>query len=128
MISDTLWNRCVSFHGHACPGLAIGVRGADIALDFFEDDITDEDNYGIRCTVSTDKCPSDGIRCVLNIDENSGLTVKPAEGPVTMDFSLNGKHIILILKTQDREISREENIIRILKSPADNVFEIKTRY
>ncbi|MDR3544029.1 MAG: FmdE family protein [Desulfosporosinus sp.] len=26
------WDRCVEFHGHICPGLAIGFQAAQIAL------------------------------------------------------------------------------------------------
>ncbi|WP_302049322.1 FmdE family protein [Desulfosporosinus nitroreducens] len=26
------WERCVEFHGHICPGLAIGFQAAQIAL------------------------------------------------------------------------------------------------
>jgi len=26
------WDRCVEFHGHVCPGLAIGFQAAQIAL------------------------------------------------------------------------------------------------
>jgi formylmethanofuran dehydrogenase subunit E len=29
----TLWEKTVEFHGHACPGLAMGFRAAELALD-----------------------------------------------------------------------------------------------
>ena len=91
MIDQTLWDKCVAFHGHRCPGLAIGVKAAAIALDFFMDDITDEDHPGITCTSSTSKCPSDGIRCVLGIDDGTGLTVAEKEGELCFDFARGGK-------------------------------------
>ena len=31
-----LWKKCVEFHGHECPGLAIGYRAAMAASEYFE--------------------------------------------------------------------------------------------
>lgn len=31
MVNDD-WQRCVAFHGHVCPGLAIGYKAVQIAL------------------------------------------------------------------------------------------------
>lgn len=33
-MNEALWNRCVAFHGHSCPGLAIGFRAATEALSY----------------------------------------------------------------------------------------------
>ena len=32
-MDQILWEKCVAFHGHSCPGLAIGARAAEIALE-----------------------------------------------------------------------------------------------
>ena len=128
MMDQTLWKKCVAFHGHACPGLATGVRASLIALDFFMDDITDEDAPGITCTSSTAKCPSDGIRCVLNVDDGRGLTISEKEGDLCFDFARDGKHIILTALPGGGKLSMEENIIRILMGKPEEVFDIKTRY
>ncbi|MBO4360102.1 MAG: hypothetical protein J5822_04425 [Eubacteriaceae bacterium] len=127
-MDQALWEKCVSFHGHSCPGLATGVRAALIALDFFMDDITDEDSPGISCRSSTSKCPSDGIRCVLNIDDGRGLTTEEKPGELVFDFSKDGKHIILTSRPGGKGLSMEENIIRILMGKAEDIFDIKTRY
>lgn len=128
MIDQTLWDKCVAFHGHRCPGLAIGVKAAAIALDFFMDDITDEDHPGITCTCSTTKCPSDGIRCVLGIDDGTGLTIAEKEGELCFDFAREGKHIILTTLPGKHGLSAEENIVRILMGRNQDIFDVKTRY
>ena len=28
-----LWDKCVGFHGHECPGLAIGFRACEAAVE-----------------------------------------------------------------------------------------------
>ena len=33
---QTLWDKCVAFHGHACGGLAIGFRAALYAMELLE--------------------------------------------------------------------------------------------
>lgn len=128
MADQTLWDRCVAFHGHRCPGLALGVRAATVALDFFMDDITDEEHPGISCTVNTSKCPSDGLRCVLGVDDGRGLTVAEEEGDLRFDFSRNGKHIILTALPLKRGLSAEEKIVTILMGRQQDIFDIKTRY
>lgn len=32
-MDQVLWDECVRFHGHECPGLAIGYRAAEIAKE-----------------------------------------------------------------------------------------------
>ena len=32
-MNKELWDKCVAFHGHSCPGLAIGFRAATLALE-----------------------------------------------------------------------------------------------
>ena len=32
-MKDSLWIKAVEFHGHECPGLAIGVRVSDAAKE-----------------------------------------------------------------------------------------------
>lgn len=128
MFDASVWDRCVSFHGHACPGLAIGVRAAQAALDFFMDDIQDESAPGISCVTTTDKCPSDGIRCMLCVEEGRGLTIKPSEGEIVFDFSMDGKHIILTTRPKKTRLDRDASIVYTLNGPLEELFDIRTRY
>ena len=32
-MNEKLWEECVDFHGHACPGLAMGFRASEIAAE-----------------------------------------------------------------------------------------------
>ncbi|MDR2016150.1 MAG: FmdE family protein, partial [Burkholderiales bacterium] len=67
----TLWNEAVRFHGHSCPGLAIGVR---IALDYKEsvrlhNRAEDEE---IVAVAETDSCSIDGIQSILGCTAGKG--------------------------------------------------------
>ena len=52
-----LWDKCVAFHGHSCPGLAIGFRAATLALELLglEEGARDEE---LVCVTENDACGS----------------------------------------------------------------------
>ncbi len=65
------WDKAVDFHGHSCPGLALGVR---IALDF-RDEIGLDRRAGdeeLVAVVETDACGVDGIQVILNCTAGEG--------------------------------------------------------
>lgn len=33
IMNKELWKKCVEFHGHECPGLAIGFRACEVAVE-----------------------------------------------------------------------------------------------
>ncbi len=57
-MEDKLWEQVAVFHGHKCPGLAIGYKVSLLALKHLDikDDINDED---IVCIAETDACGVD---------------------------------------------------------------------
>lgn len=59
MIDEETLGRVVDFHGHLCPGLALGIRAAHIALEQIGPHAGDEEVVAI---VETDMCGVDGIQ------------------------------------------------------------------
>lgn len=59
MIDRQTLDATVSFHGHMCPGLAMGVRAAEVALERIGSRSPDEDMVAI---VETDMCGVDAIQ------------------------------------------------------------------
>lgn len=59
MIDDTTLDATVRFHGHLCPGLAMGVRAAEVALEQIGPHSQDEEVVAI---VETDMCGVDAIQ------------------------------------------------------------------
>mgnify|MGYP000912035627 CR=1 FL=1 len=35
-MNQELWKKCVEFHGHECPGLAIGFRACEAAMEIMD--------------------------------------------------------------------------------------------
>ncbi|GAW92501.1 FmdE family protein [Calderihabitans maritimus] len=64
------WEEAVKFHGHACPGLAMGVRASEIALERLGvDRAKDEELVAI---VETDACGVDGIQVLTGCTFGKG--------------------------------------------------------
>jgi formylmethanofuran dehydrogenase subunit E len=56
------------FHGHCCPGLAIGVRAAELALD----EVGRADDEDIVAIVETDMCAIDAIQYLVGCTLGKG--------------------------------------------------------
>ena len=57
---ESLWQKCVAFHGHGCGGLAVGFRAVLYAWELFGCDSPSEDEK-IVCVAETDACGVDAI-------------------------------------------------------------------
>ncbi len=70
-MEDKLWEQVAVFHGHKCPGLAIGYKVSLLALKHLDikDDINDED---IVCIAETDACGVDAVQVILKATTGTG--------------------------------------------------------
>lgn len=64
--------RIIEFHGHQCPGLAMGVQAARLALREVGPDTTDE---GVVAAVETDVCGVDAIQFLTRCTFGKGNLV-----------------------------------------------------
>ena len=82
------FKNCADFHGHICPGLAIGYRAARAGLDWFEEHRSvDEELVAI---VETDSCSTDAIQVLTGCTFGKGNLV----------FKDHGKHVFTLLGRQ----------------------------
>jgi len=67
---DTKYDQLTGFHGHSCPGLAIGYRMAKAAMDFLlESSAKDEELVAI---VENDACGVDAVQCLTGCTFGKG--------------------------------------------------------
>jgi formylmethanofuran dehydrogenase subunit E len=121
-----LYEKCVEFHGHSCPGLAIGVRAAVEAAAILEAMFsTDEE---IVCISENDACGVDGIQVILGCSVGKGNMIFRIRGKQAFNFynRKNGKTLRLILKALPQMKDRSEKIEYILTAPFKEVFEQKS--
>lgn len=72
MIDEKMLADVVHFHGHMCPGLAIGVRAAEVALREIGSHSVDEE---VVCQVETDMCAVDAIQFLTGCTFGKGNLV-----------------------------------------------------
>lgn len=71
------------FHGHMCPGLAIGIRAAEIALDKIGRHATDEE---VVAVVETDMCAVDAIQYMTGCTFGKGNLIHRDYGKNAFTF------------------------------------------
>lgn len=69
-MNDELWYECVKFHGHECPGLAIGFRAALIAKEKMEVSFSQDEE--IVCITENDACGVDAIQVITGCTLGKG--------------------------------------------------------
>lgn len=93
------YDDAVAFHGHACPGLALGYRAAQYAMDALRAGRSDDEE--LVCIVENDACGVDAIQVVAGCSAGKGNLI-------FRDF---GKHAYTFI---DRKYNRA---IRLVQRP-----------
>ncbi len=114
-------NRAAAFHGHSCPGLAIGVRACveareRLGLRFSEDE-------ELVCVVEHNACGVDAVQALLGCSLGKGnLVVRPTGKMAFTFFVRGGGALRLYFKGQSEGLSRAAWQEQILTAPFDELF------
>ena len=111
-----------AFHGHWCPGLAIGVRAACEAGQALGTQMADRHNH-IQCLAESTACWLDGIQFVLGSTLGNGALKIDDTGKSAFSFynPETGESLRYYLLELPRERPREELIDYILSAPLDSI-------
>lgn len=152
-IDPELIKKTTEFHGHWCPGLAIGIRAAELALK----EMGKASDEEIVAVVETDMCGVDAIQFLVGCTFGKGNLIFKDYGKNAFTFyrRRDGKAIRLVTrssftasedqeslmnklreKMEDKELTDEEKKVwqetreaiskRIMESKLEDLFEIKT--
>lgn len=83
MVTPEVVQKVKEFHGHMCPGLAIGIRAAEIALRDIGPHAEDEEVVGV---VETDMCGVDAIQVLTGCTFGKGNLVFKDYGKKAFSF------------------------------------------
>ncbi|CAK8712212.1 Formylmethanofuran dehydrogenase subunit E [Candidatus Electrothrix laxa] len=108
------WEKCIAFHGHECPGLAIGFRVAMAARKRLG--ITSAADEELVCVTENDACGVDAIQFLLSCTLGKGNLLYRDRGKQAFSFFLReqGKKLRIRLirpfnkETGDRNIYQQE--------------------
>ena len=79
---SALIERTVAFHGHSCPGLAIGIRAAELALQKLGPPAEAE----LVAVVETDMCGVDAIQVLTSCTFGKGNLIHRDHGKMAFSF------------------------------------------
>ncbi|MEL7656706.1 MAG: FmdE family protein [Bacillota bacterium] len=121
----SLFEKSAEFHGHQCPGLAIGVRAAVEAQKILG--IEHSKDEEIVCISENDACGVDGIQVILGCSAGKGNLIFRIRGKQAYSFynRNSGEEVRLVLKPLPQMENREAKQNYILEAPLTEVFEIK---
>ncbi len=148
LLANEDFRRCVDFHGHTCPGIAIGFQAAQILLKRMR--IRRSVDEELVAIVETDACGADAIQVLTGCtfgkgnlvfknygkhafslaDRATGKAVRVSLRPEIM--KPNPDHLSLFDRIRKGEASPEEKVrfnqihyektLKILDSPPENLF------
>ncbi len=124
---DKLWNECIDFHGHSCPGLAMGFRAAEIAAEELGIPLEKAIDEEIVCVVENDACSVDAIQVLFSCTAGKGNLLFRIRGKQAYSFfdRNTGKRIRVVLNPNSKTMEREEAMHYILNAPRNEISEIK---
>lgn len=125
-MSCQLWEKAAEFHGHKCPGLAIGYKVSLLALKYLniKDNIDDED---IVCIAETDACGVDAVQVILKATVGTGAMRILYTGKQAFNIfnRKNGKKARFVLNDMQNFDTKEERMKYILSTDEEKLFTIK---
>jgi formylmethanofuran dehydrogenase subunit E len=127
MEAKELMEKAARFHGHICPGLAIGVLAAKYLLD---NGFNYSPNEEVVAVVENDSCSVDAIQALLGTTYGKGNLIHHDYGKFNYSFynRETEKAIKLSVKEktfEDKKKSKHEIIKHVLNSKPEKVFNIK---
>lgn len=124
---NTSYEEAVKFHGHSCPGLAIGYRMTLAALDHLN--IIRARDEELVAIVENDACGTDAVQFISGCTFGKGNFIFRDHGKMVYVFYKRegGKAVRVSRKTDAKKqfegLSRQEIIETILKAPTYDIIQ-----
>jgi formylmethanofuran dehydrogenase subunit E len=122
-MDKTLWEKAVAFHGHECPGLAIGFKACEAAFEKMG--IGTSDDEQIVCITENDACGVDAVQALLSCTLGKGNLIYHGTGKQAFSFynRTDGAKMRVCLKAPKRDdIDRKQWQAYLLNAPVDEIF------
>ena len=127
-MNNLLWEEAVKFHGHECPGLAIGIRACEAIISKMN--IKPKEDK-IICITENNTCPVDGIKYVFGCDyDKKNLFYKESDELVfNILKTSNNDSLRIIYKGKNDTDSKDGYMKYILNADIDELFDFsKVKY
>lgn len=124
-MDQRLWEKCVDFHGHQCPGLAIGYKVAEAAIQKLKIGFSEDEE--LVCVTENDACGVDAVQVILGCSFGKGnLLYRPTGKQAYSFFNRKTKESLRVVsKPFQGKMSREERQSYILNASIEELFDFK---
>ena len=122
-MDKALWEKAVAFHGHECPGLAIGFKACEAAAQKMGIGASDDEE--IVCITENDACGVDAVQALLSCTMGKGNLIYRGTGKQAFSFfnRTNGEKIRVCLKPDNnKDMDRAQRKEYLLNAPVDEIF------
>jgi len=129
MQHDTRLAEVVRFHGHLCPGLAIGYRAANIAMEALAAERAEDEE--LIAIVENDSCSADAIQYLTGCTFGKGNFFFRDYGKQVFTLALrpSGRAVRIALKARPQaepeSQDREARTNWVLQAPIEDLFDVK---
>ena len=129
MLSLDYWEKAACFHGHKCPGLAIGFKACEGALAELQLDASDLPSVDeeLVCVTENDACGVDAVQVLLGCSYGKGNLIPRLRGKMAFSFFArkSGRCVRLSLKSDcGAGLARQEYQDYLLSTPYTALFDI----
>lgn len=124
-MNQTFWNIAKNFHGHACPGLAIGVKACEAAVEKMG--IMHSEDEELVCVTENDACGVDAVQAILGCSVGKGNLLYHDTGKMVFHFfdRRSGKNLRVCLTAHRGDRTREEYMQDLLEASVDEIFSFR---
>lgn len=119
---QSIWDKAAKFHGHECPGLAIGVKVCEAAMKKLKIEYSDDEN--IVCVAENDSCSVDAVQAILGCTLGKGNLVYRDRGKMAFSFFRRdtGESLRIILKPMEKSDDRKARQEFLLNADIEELF------
>ena len=124
-MNQTMWDKARAFHGHECPGLAIGVKAVEAVLEKWSSNLDNPDE-DIVCVTENDACGVDAVQALLSCTMGKGNMILRPTGKMAFSFfdRKNGRKMRVMLTAKNTGMERGAYQQYLLDAPVDEIFKI----
>jgi formylmethanofuran dehydrogenase subunit E len=124
-MNKQLWEKAVAFHGHECPGLAIGVKACEAVVEKMG--VSPAFDEELVCITENDACGVDAVQALMGCTMGKGNLIYRGTGKQAFTFVKrdSGKAMRLYLKAKNNGMERPQYQEYLLNAPVDEVFDCK---
>jgi formylmethanofuran dehydrogenase subunit E len=124
-MNQEYWDKARAFHGHECPGLAIGVKVCEAVVEKLGlGPSVDEE---LVCITENDACGVDAVQVLMSCTLGKGNLIYKPTGKQAFTFIRrdDGRAMRFYLKARNSGMERLQYQDYLLNAPVDEVFDCK---